>query len=151
MPAGVSVDSIHSYTPSDSVIFYHDKDADIPIKLGKHLGQATSELGSKYEWDNTWAVEFVSAGPKCYSFLQNNGDSTLKIKGISTHRRNCALDFQAMKAVVLGAGKVEYLLESTEIRRRKGYEVFNLPTSKIFRRFYRKRRVLDATDNMDRG
>lgn len=71
------------YYDTDSVIYRHslrpEDQLDMP-RVGPYLGDLTNELGS----DNTrWITEFVSTGPKSYSFCDNFGRVKCKFKGIS--------------------------------------------------------------------
>lgn len=68
------------YYDTDSVIYKHppgDPTVGGQIKLGDFLGDLTDELGG-----DRHIVEFVSTGPKSYSYRDNLGNVVCKFKGI---------------------------------------------------------------------
>ena len=64
------------YFDTDSVIYKTDENQDT-IKTGDYLGELTDELQGHH------IVEFVSAGPKNYSFKLDNGETKCTIKGFT--------------------------------------------------------------------
>ena len=67
-----------------------------PLKLhGDYLGELTDELQGHHN------VEFLSTGPKNYSFQLNNGETKCTIKGFTlNHQISTELNFEKMKEQV---------------------------------------------------
>ena len=141
------------YHDTDSIIFSVKDENDYIPPLGNYLGQLTNELtckelGCKSEnCEGHWIEEFISCGPKNYSFRVNTGEIVCKVRGLSlNYRSSLILNFQSMKDC-LYAWKEEKLLEmitvKTEIRRDKhDPKVYNRIISKHYGVIYDKRRVL---------
>ena len=142
------------YHDTDSIIFTEsDKDTYTP-PTGDYLGQLTNELCCK-EVDcegceeGHWITEFVSCGPKNYSFKLNTGQIICKVRGFSLNYRNSQIvNFQSMKDTLFSWKKkenVELVTVTTEIARHK-YADPHLYTRDVEKRYsvvYNKRRVLD--------
>ena len=142
------------YHDTDSIIFsVSDKDSYIP-ELGDYLGQLTNELSCKEIGcrgcdEGHWITEFVSCGPKNYSFKLNSGQIMCKVRGFSLNYRNSQIiNFQSMKDTLFAWKKgenVDLVTVITEICRHK-YEnpmVYTRQVAKKYNVVYNKRRVLD--------
>ena len=142
------------YHDTDSIIFsVSDKDSYIP-ELGDYLGQLTNELSCKEIGcrgcdEGHWITEFVSCGPKNYSFKLNSGQIMCKVRGFSLNYRNSQIvNFQSMKDTLFAWKKgenVDLVTVTTEICRHK-YEnpmVYTRQVAKKYNVVYNKRRVLD--------
>ena len=88
---------------TDSIIFsVNDTDDYIP-PLGEYLGQLTNELACKEIGCNScksghWIEEFVSCGPKNYTYKLNTGKISCKVRGFSLNYRNSqVINFNSMK------------------------------------------------------
>lgn len=124
------------YHDTDSIIYEH-RPGEYNIPVGKYLGEWECETGGKP------IVKFVSTGPKCYSYVVDNGDGTMKsdtkVKGITLHHNNSQLiNFDAMKALV--TGEEEQILTqcvSFQYDQRNGTMVTS-DVCKIFKQTYEK-------------
>jgi len=67
------------YYDTDSVVYHEGKDEDMGIPLDNKLGGLKDELGGG---GKRWITEFVSTGPKSYSYTDNLGFICAKFKGI---------------------------------------------------------------------
>lgn len=99
------------YMDTDSVIYWHENtdDKQHGLQCGDFLGELTDEVG-----DGHWIEEFVSGGPKNYSYkiavkseckpdCDKCGTTHTKIKGFSlSHANRQKLNHETMKAEVLG-------------------------------------------------
>jgi hypothetical protein len=84
------------YFDTDSFIFI-SKENHYEPELADYLGKFTNEI----KGDN-YIEEFVSAGPKNYSYKLNNGQTSCKIKGFSVNLiASVSLNFQSMRDLVL--------------------------------------------------
>jgi hypothetical protein len=85
------------YVDTDSVIYKTSPNPSENLVIGKFLGQMTNELD---EGDHI--TEFVSGGPKNYSYKTMMGKAVHKIKGFSLNSVNApAFSFENIKTVVL--------------------------------------------------
>ena len=86
------------YCDTDSIIFIcnlNDPDEYRPL-IGEFLGELTNELD-----DDEYIVEYVSAGPKNYSFRTNKGVIKCTIKGFTlNYITSLKLDFEQIKHIV---------------------------------------------------
>ena len=83
------------YFDTDSIIFISKENLYEP-ELADYLGKFTNEIKN----DN-YINEFVSAGPKNYGYLLNNGKSSCKIKGFAVNFiASQHLNFQSMSELV---------------------------------------------------
>ena len=86
------------YHDTDSIIFsVKETDTHIPT-LGEYLGELTNELTCKEVGCEGceighWIVEFVSCGPKNYSFKLNTGQNICKVRGffLTTKTLKCLI------------------------------------------------------------
>ena len=73
-------------------------EAEEPVKTGDRLGDLTVEIPK-----DRHIVSFVTAGPKSYSYMLDNGTSKVTVKGITMNSRNKKLiTFDRVKDLVLG-------------------------------------------------
>ena len=141
------------YHDTDSIIFSAKEGEYIP-PLGEYLGQLTNELtckelGCKHEdCSGHFIEEYVSCGPKNYSFKVNTGEIVCKVRGFSlNYNSSLVLNFESMKEALMlwhkGEEKKELITVKTELMRdRNKGEVFNRVVSKHYGVVYDKRRVL---------
>jgi hypothetical protein len=84
------------YHDTDSII-YERRPGQYNIPEGRYLGEWECET------DGIPITKFVSTGPKCYSYVLQNGKSTTKVKGFSLNSKNSsAIHYDAMKSLVKG-------------------------------------------------
>ncbi|KAK9395671.1 hypothetical protein NXF25_019032 [Crotalus adamanteus] len=100
------------YHDTDSVIFVSREGAWTP-PLGDYLGQLTSEIPP-----NTTITEFVAAGPKTYAYALSNGETVLKVKGITLNCGNSnKVNFDSLKDLV-----DDYCVSGAERKKEIGVE-----------------------------
>ena len=141
------------YHDTDSIIFSAKEGEYIP-PLGEYLGQLINELTCKElgckqkDCSGHFIEEFVSCGPKNYSFKVNSGEIVCKVRGFSlNYKSSLVLNFESMKEALMlwhkGVQKKELITVKTELMRdRNKGEVFNRVVSKHYGVVYDKRRVL---------
>ena len=95
------------YHDTDSIIFSVKEGEYIP-PLGSYLGQLTDELTCKElgcrkeHCSGHWIEEFVSCGPKNYSFRVNTGEVICKVRGFSlNYKSSLILNFNSMKEALV--------------------------------------------------
>ena len=140
------------YHDTDSIIF-SVKDGEYVPSLGTYLGQLTDELTckelscKKQGCSGHWIEEFVSCGPKNYSFRVNTGEIVCKVRGFSlNYKSSLILNFESMKEALVAwkrNEKKELVTVKTELVRDKYKpKVFNRVISKHYGVVYDKRKVL---------
>ena len=140
------------YHDTDSIIF-SVKDGEYVPPLGTYLGQLTDELTckelgcKKQGCSGHWIEEFVSCGPKNYSFRVNTGEIVCKVRGFSlNYKSSLILNFESMKEALVAwkrNEKKELITVKTELVRDKYKpKVFNRVISKHYSVVYDKRKVL---------
>ena len=81
---------------TDSVI-YTCKPGETPIPTGKYLGQFSNELDP-----DDHIEEFITSGPKSYSFVTKNGKQCCKVRGFTLNvRGQSVLNFNSMRDLVM--------------------------------------------------
>ena len=141
------------YHDTDSIIF-SAKDGEYIPPLGEYLGQLTNELTCKElgckqkDCSGHFIEEFVSCGPKNYSFKVNSGEIVCKVRGFSlNYKSSLVLNFESMKEALMvwhkGGEKKELITVKTElVRDRNKGEVNSKEVSKHYGVVYDKRKVL---------
>ena len=140
------------YHDTDSIIFSVKEGEYVP-PLGTYLGQLTDELTckelgcKKQECSGHWIEEFVSCGPKNYSYRVNTGEIVCKVRGFSlNYKSSLILNFESMKEALVAwkrNEKKELVTVKTELVRDKYKpKVFNRIISKHYGVVYDKRQVL---------
>lgn len=142
------------YHDTDSII-YSQKDSDkYKPKLGEYLGELTNELackeiGCKGCVEGHWIEEFVSCGPKNYSFRLNTGEVFCKVRGFSLNYINSQiLNFSSMKEALyawVNKSDMELITVKTEILRSKYQDptVYSREVKKHYSVVYDKRRIIN--------
>ncbi|XP_069505099.1 uncharacterized protein [Ambystoma mexicanum] len=127
------------YHDTDSVIFV-SAPGQVNPPLGDYLGNLTSELAP-----GEHIIEFVSAGPKTYSYRTSSGAVCMKVKGITLNVSNSLkINFDSLKELVR-----EYTLENTIksivvqqpsiVREKKRWEISTQTLQKTLRVVFDKR------------
>lgn len=130
------------YHDTDSIV-YEGRPDEYNIPVGRYLGEWECETGGKP------ITKFVSTGPKCYSYVVDNGDGTVKcdtkVKGITLHYNNAQLiNYESMKALVLGdENQIVTQCVSFQYDQRKGTMVTS-DVCKIFKQTYEKGFISDS-------
>ena len=146
------------YHDTDSIIF-SVKDGEYVPPLGTYLGQLTDELtckelGCKKQGCSGHCIEeFVSCGPKNYSFRVNTGEIVCKVRGFSlNYKSSLILNFESMKEALVAwkrNEKKELVTVKTELVRDKYKpKVFNRVISKHYGVVYDKRKVLVCSSRL---
>ena len=142
------------YHDTDSIIFsVQDGDKYIP-PLGDYLGDLTDELSckelgcKKSECEGHWIIEFVSCGPKNYTYRLNSGEVVCKVRGFSlNHKASQIINFATMREALYAwknNDSTELVTIRTEIvRDKKSPKVYNRVVHKHYGVVYDKRFVLD--------
>ena len=104
-------------------------------KIGEFLGDLTSELD-----DDDYIVEFVSAGPKNYSFKTMKGKTKCTIKGFTlNYITDLSLNFEKIKDIVLNDRTAKYPVTTLKISRTLDYRVKSNYIEKNYGFVYDKR------------
>ena len=140
------------YHDTDSVIFTA-KENEYKPPLGEYLGDLTDELackelGCKGCDEGHYIVEYISCGPKNYSYRVNTGQTVCKVRGFSLNYDNSkVINFESMKKCLvewLNGNDSPVRTVKTEIRREKyEAEVCTRKMSKNYGVCYDKRRVVN--------
>ena len=127
------------YFDTDSVIYIDD--GTNTIKTGDMLGDMTDELSGKS------ITNFVSTGPKSYSFKYGTNDAKSAIKGFTLNHKNCSiLNHDSMNKIV--KKQIKELTIVTENRiTRDNRKIVNKYCEKVFKFGYDKRVIKHVNEN----
>jgi hypothetical protein len=137
------------YFDTDSVVFaMRENEWDTPygpLQTGDLLGELTDELGGP----ETHIKLFASSGPKCYTYMTNKGQSTLKLKGITMNYTNSqVITLETVKKIIFGEIARIVTPQSTQITRHKFTGlIYNRPHKKTYAKIFTKRRILNGSFN----
>ena len=117
--------------------------------LGDYLGELTDELES-----GEHIVEFVSGGPKNYSYKTNTNKETCKVRGFSLNFTNSRLiNFDSVKEI--GTESEQKTITVTNpskiCRDKRKRKLYNREENKTYQMVYTKRRRLDNYDTVPYG
>ena len=85
------------YFDTDS-IFFISRPGEYEPKLGDYLGEFTNEIDPS---EGQYIKEFVSAGPKNYSYRLNTGVTHCTVKGFTlNYQASQKINFETMKRIV---------------------------------------------------
>ena len=125
-------------------------------KLGNYLGDLTDELTCKNlkcknnRCGGHWIEEFVSCGPKNYSYKLNSGEVVCKVRGFSlSHKTSLIVNFSSMKEALDAYLKKisdgpKLITVRTEIQRSKHEQiVYSKEVEKQYGVVYDKRRIVN--------
>ena len=139
------------YHDTDSIIFSTTSEQQMP-ELGNYLGELTDELSCKnlgckiYNCEGHWIEEFISCGPKNYSYKLNSGQTITKVRGFSLNFSSSEIiNFDTMKDCLdswIAKDNRQVKTIKTEIRRNKfESRVFSRKVEKHYGVVYDKRVV----------
>lgn len=98
------------YYDTDSVIYISDGKNDPP--LGDYLGDFTDEL------DGDFITEFVSLGPKNYSFITALNKIICKVRGFTlNHLNSLLINFKSMRDILLNSKFDPIISKNFKIKR----------------------------------
>ena len=109
------------YVDTDSIFFKRLPNHYSP-KLGDYLGEFTNEIDPT---EGNHIIEFVSAGPKNYSYKLDTGITHSKVKGFSLNfSASKKIDFNRIKNIVCNMTKDTInVAQNTIIRDKKNWSV----------------------------
>ena len=111
------------------------------MKTGDSLGDLTDEIEPGRR-----IVEFVTAGPKNYAYVLDDGTSKVTVKGITLNSRNRrAITFQLIKGMVLGTetrDSIQLVNPNDFGRNPITGELTIGPSTKTYRKVYTKRALM---------
>jgi hypothetical protein len=131
------------YMDTDSVIFTQSDSDAYSVPVGDYLGDMTDEL------DGSHIVEFVSCGPKQYSYKTSQGKYCVKVRGFTLNY--CAakqLNFDSMKRMLfawLNSRTDSVNIVGPQIRRTADRDLVTRTFCKKYGVVYDKCRVLPST------
>ena len=127
------------YFDTDSIIYVDDGTKN--VKTGDMLGDMTDELSSKR------ITNFVSTGPKSYSFKYGDDDEKSAIKGFTlNHENSTILNYNSMSKIVKQQIRELTIVNENKITR-KNREIVNEYCEKVFKFGYDKRVIRQANEN----
>ena len=127
------------YFDTDSIIYIDDGTK--KIETGDTLGCLTDELSGKV------ITNFVSTGPKSYSFIYGNNEQKSAIKGFTlNHENNSILNHDSMKQIVKKQIRELKIVNKNKITP-QNHEILNKYQEKIFKLGYNKRVLKHIDDN----
>ena len=150
------------YFDTDSIVFI-SRPGEYEPELGEFLGEFTDELQCKAIGceekgckNKHFITEFISAGPKNYSFKTDIGTTTCKVRGFTLNKPNkLIINFDLMKEMVTapcGSSITRQVQEPRKITRNKNQcLIYNRPQTKMYRKVYDKRVLLDNYDTVPYG
>jgi hypothetical protein len=106
-------------------------------KLGDYLGDFTDEINPN---DGNYIVEFVSAGPKNYSFALDTGKTFAKIKGLClSYKTEEVINFETMKKIVIDKSEPIKVEQMNFKKDKKTWGIQTVHNKKIYQMVYDKR------------
>ena len=127
------------YFDTDSIIYADDGTKN--IETGDMLGDMTDELSGKV------ITNFVSTGPKSYSFKYGDNDEKSAIKGFTlNHENSSILNHNSMSKIVKKQIRELTIINENKITR-KNREIVNEYCEKVFKFGYDKRVIRLVDEN----
>ena len=127
------------YFDTDSIIYVDDGTK--KIETGDMLGEMTDELEGKS------ITNFVSTGPKSYSFRYGDHSEKSAIKGFTLNHQNCTiLNHDNMRKVIKKQIRELKIVNENKITR-KNREIVNKYCEKVFKFGYDKRVIKYVDEN----
>ncbi|XP_055339248.1 uncharacterized protein LOC129588868 isoform X2 [Paramacrobiotus metropolitanus] len=127
------------YFDTDSIIFVDRPGISVP-PTGKFLGDLTDELQA-----GQFITQFVSLGPKTYSYKTNDGKSVVKVKGFTLNGQTSeVLTFEKMVGIL--EKKTDFLVAEYPDSIKRDKKTMTLKQVDLCKRLsftYDKRRIVD--------
>lgn len=124
------------YYDTDSVIYVRPKDTLAPVQTGKYLGDLTNELCND---GSRWITEFVSTGPKSYSYQDNEGRIVCKFKGVTKTLHNLSIVNLKSMVECIQEGTVQVGAKNLIFQLDRHGHIQTKYQMKVFRMVYDKR------------
>lgn len=144
------------YTDTDSVVFktkrISDENGVKKYSNYPETGTALGELNSELD-EGVFIKQFVTSGPKSYSYRTNHGKECCKFKGVTLNGKNVKkINFEAVKELVYGNKEEIELVPQTKFHRLKFTgEIINVPLVKRLQHTFNKRKILPNLDTVPYG
>ena len=137
------------YFDTDS-IFFVSRPNEYEPKLGAFLGEFTNEIDSD---EGNFIEEFISAGPKNYSYKLDTGISHCTVKGINiNHVTSTKLNFDTIKKIVCGDQNEKISVDQMRFTRdKKDWSISNSTFLKDYRFVYDKRVIKENLTTLPYG
>lgn len=136
------------YFDTDSVIFVEEESAAPPLTCGSYLGDLTDELSSD---GSSYITEFVSTGPKSYSYTDSLGYQRCKFKGISKSLHNLRVINLKSMLTCIDEGIVLDEASNLVFKLDKFGRIKTDYVSKLFRMVYTKRVITHDYETLPFG
>lgn len=134
------------YTDTDSVL-YQERAGRPVLQNGDLLGELADEIP-----EGTHIVRFVSTGPKSYSYILSNGESKIKIKGITLNFLNKKLlNFDSLHDIVFNGGQLKTPAKVQFVRDKFRGKIYNRPEQKTFKLTFTKRAITNGFNTLPFG
>jgi hypothetical protein len=134
------------YCDTDSVVFTERKGEKSP-PLGNYLGELTSELEH-----GDHITEFISTGPKAYSYSTKHGHTVTKLKGFTLNYKNSLqINFESMKNVLFHNEKITVTNENKITRDKRTFEIYNVHEEKQYKMLFDKRVLMSDYHTLPYG
>ena len=127
------------YFDTDSIIYVDDGKK--TIKTGDMLGEMTDELSGKT------ITNFVSTGPKSYSFKYGHNDEKSAIKGFTLNHENISILSHISMCKIVKKQIRELTIVNKNKITRKNREIVNEYFEKVFKFGYDKRVIKQVDEN----
>jgi hypothetical protein len=123
------------YTDTDCTFFIHSGSHYFP-QVGSNLGDLVNELE-----EGEWIVEWVSLGPKNYSFLTNFNRQVITVKGFRMDQNvKKKINFESMKNLILNYRTEKIEVDQLKFSRNKDqWDVYTNIITKKYGFCYTKR------------
>lgn len=134
------------YFDTDSVflVSHNNNNDEFMPKLSDYLGGLTDEIEKEHGADH-YIKEFVSTGPKSYSYTVTDGSCKVKIKGFSLNYKNTKkLNMKSMKKMIKRMDHKVTITENKIARERVSRAVVNRQEKKTYQLVYDKRIIVDG-------
>lgn len=138
------------YYDTDSIIYVsREGEGEYEPETGEYLGMMTDELEAYGK--GSYITEFVSGGPKNYSFKVYSPESdkvetVCKVKGFKlTWTASKTVNFESIKEMVLNREKDPIRVETTTMRRTNDHKVLTSYGEKLYRPVLTKRVFTNET------
>ena len=137
------------YFDTDSII-YVSNGVEYDPKLGDYLGELTNEINKS---DGNHIVEFISAGPKNYTYTLDTGKQKCTIKGFTlNYKSSLNLNFDSIKEIIINDRNKKIKVDQLKFTRdKKSWEITTSVIQKLYSFVYDKRLILDNLDTLPYG